>query len=295
MSNLPYRLGLPAWAFPGWQGSYFESQPSPLASYAEVFNCVEGNTTFYSTPDVATVDGWLQALDGKDFRFSFKLPQSVTHERRFNIADLDRFLTAIEPLKPCLGPFLVQFPAWAGAQHIDRFAPVFEILASVGECVIEVRHPTFFQDPTLLEPVLNQYRFGRVMLDSRALYQGDLSHPDIQKAIHEKPDVAVLETIYNDLAFVRLILHPDGVSNLRWMNEWVERTVTMMRQGYDVYMFIHCPNNQHCPPFALSFHRALQTAWRNAMNAGNAKSATATTDELPDLPAWPVPQQGSLL
>jgi len=288
MSKLPYRLGLPAWAYPGWRGSYFEYEPSALASYAQVFNCVEGNTTFYSIPDSQTVDGWVQALDGNDFRFSFKLPRSVTHERRVNASDLDRFLSAIEPLKSKTGPFLVQFPAWAGIEHINRFEPIFDTLAGVGECVVEVRHPDFFRDPSLLEPMLARYRFGRVMLDSRPLYQGDLSHPEVQQAIHEKPDLAVLDTVYNNQAFVRLIMHPDGVSNRPWLDDWVERTAKMMMQGYEVFMLIHCPNNQHCPSFALSFHRALQTAWQQAMNV-------TSSVEFPDLPAWPVPQQGSLI
>ena len=37
-------------------------------------------------------------------------------------------------------------------------------------------------------------------------------------------------------------------------------------------MMIHCPNNQHCPPFARRFHDELRR-----------RSATA----LPPLPDWP--------
>ena len=60
--SLPYRLGLPAWAFAGWRGRYFTARPSQLASYARVFNAVEGNTTFYRTPDAATVTRWREAV-----------------------------------------------------------------------------------------------------------------------------------------------------------------------------------------------------------------------------------------
>jgi hypothetical protein len=44
-------------------------------------------------------------------------------------------------------------------------------------------------------------------------------------------------------------------------------------------MTIHCPNNLHCPPFALQFNEALRI--RQAA--------------VPPLPAWQVPQQGSLI
>jgi hypothetical protein len=37
-------------------------------------------------------------------------------------------------------------------------------------------------------------------------------------------------------------------------------------------VFIHCPNNQHCPPFARGFHEALR------------RCASASLDPLP---AWP--------
>ena len=51
-----YFLGLPAWAFPGWKNRYFIDAPSRLASYASVFNAVEGNTTFYALPTADTAD-----------------------------------------------------------------------------------------------------------------------------------------------------------------------------------------------------------------------------------------------
>ena len=51
---LSYRIGLPAWAFAGWQDRYFDSRDR-LRQYASVFSTVEGNTTFYAIPAPATV------------------------------------------------------------------------------------------------------------------------------------------------------------------------------------------------------------------------------------------------
>ena len=75
------RLGLPAWAFAGWRDRWLPASPSPLAGYAQVFNCVEGNTVFYALPSEKTVQGWVNALRGRDFRLSFKLPREITHDR----------------------------------------------------------------------------------------------------------------------------------------------------------------------------------------------------------------------
>lgn len=283
-----YRLGLPAWAYPGWRGVFFDDKPSPLASYASVFNAVEGNTTFYRVPDEASVTRWCEAVVGTDLQFSFKLPGTITHERQGSMEDLERFLNVIRPLGSHLGPLLIQFPAWAGPEHMVRFEPAFERIRAERGAVIEVRHPIFFSEPSMLEELLERHRMGRVMLDSRALYQGDISHPDVIRAVHEKPDVPVLKHIYNQVAFIRLILHPDGHSNERWINEWVGRVATMMSAGVAVTMMVHCPDNGYCPPMALDFHNRLRAL------TGAAASEKGVSPPLAALPSWPIPQQSSL-
>lgn len=280
VSDFPYRLGLPAWAFPGWNNTYFLNRPSILSSYASVFNAVEGNTTFYHVPDDASVAAWREAVDGRDFLFSFKLPRTLTHERRFAMNDLYQFLTALAPLQNHLGPLLIQFPQWVGMSQLRRLKPVFDQIAERHNAVVEVRHPEFFQHPELLEPLLDYYGFGRVILDSRPLYQGDCQHPDVLAAVHEKPDLPVLSKVYNKLAFVRLILHPDGMSNTRWLEQWSARTVDWLQDGIVPHIMIHCPNNQFCPLFAEQFHTAVSMRMKSA---------------IPDFPPWPVPQQGQLL
>ncbi|MEJ2604085.1 MAG: DUF72 domain-containing protein [Gammaproteobacteria bacterium] len=116
--SLPYRLGLPAWAFPGWKGRYWEAQPTPLADYVRFFGTVEGNTSFYRIPDQKTVAAWADTVAGSDFEFCFKLPRTVTHEPVPSTGDFDAFLRVIEPLGEHVGPFLVQFPAGAGPAEL---------------------------------------------------------------------------------------------------------------------------------------------------------------------------------
>ncbi len=275
--SLPYYLGLPAWAFAGWKDRYFVDKPSRLASYASVFNTVEGNTTFYSTPSAASVERWGEAAP-PGFRFCFKLPQKVTHERRPDYKELTRFLDTIAPLKDKLGPLMVQLPASVDGIALERLEPVFELVATRHRFVIEVRHQCWFREPELLEPWLERYDAGRVMLDSRPIYEGDRTHPEVLDALHEKPDVPVLDKVYAGTAFVRLILHPDIESNDSYLDFWVDRTANSLGEGITVYMMIHCPNNLHCPPLALDFHKRLRCKV-----------------DMPALPPWPVPEQGVLI
>ena len=276
-----YRLGLPAWAFPGWRDRYFPTSPSPLYHYARVFGAVEGNTTFYRVPDDAAVDAWLEAVAGTDFEFCFKLPRTVTHDRRPDVGDLRRFLAAIERLGDHLGPLLVQLPARTGPAELAAVDALLGSLPSWLPRVLEVRHPAFFSDPALLRPLLERHGCGRVILDARPLYEGDRAHPEVRDALHEKPDLPILTDVDNGLVFLRLVLHPDRKDNRRYVDEWAGRIAAWLGVGHRVYAMIHCPNNLHCPDLARQFHESLPRMPR----AGG----------LAPLAAWPVPEQGRLL
>lgn len=257
MTSTPLRLGLPAWAFPGWQGRYWPARPSPLSGYAKVFNAVEGNTTFYRIPDAPTVASWARAVGDEDFRFCFKLPRTVTHERQPALDDLTQFLRVLDPLGDKLGPFLVQFPARVGPADFDGIAHLLDRLPGGSSHVLEVRHPAFFRNPETLEALMQRSGGSRAILDSRALYNGDLEHADVVGALHEKPDLPVLPRSENGRLFLRLVLHPDAIYNDRYLDEWARRTAVMLEDDVEVFAMIHCPNNLHCPPFARDFFERL--------------------------------------
>ncbi len=280
-----YHIGLPAWAFAGWNGKYFTTTPSALASYASVFNTVEGNTTFYHIPDEKTVENWCQSVEGTDFRFCFKFPKTITHAHPPSFHDLELFLKRIKPLENYLGPFLLQFPSTVGANNVDRIESILANLPESYRCAIEIRHEEFFSKPEMLEPLLAQYMMGRVIMDTRPVFEGNRQHPEVLAALHKKPDLPVPGKVYNGLMMVRLLLHPDLSSNEKYIDQWVSRTAKALIAGCQCYLMIHCPNNQHCPQLALVFHEKLR----------RTLACNTTGLKLPALPSWPVPQQQDLL
>ena len=90
------RIGTSGWNYPApgygpWTGIFYplkqgqkipgtKSKFDELTYYAERFNTVEINNTFYRPPAVATAKSWA-ARTPKDFEFSLKLYQKFTHER----------------------------------------------------------------------------------------------------------------------------------------------------------------------------------------------------------------------
>ena len=84
----------------------------------------------------------------------------------------------------------------------------------------------------LLDSLLEQYRAGRVMFDSRPIYQGDREHPELLAARHKKPQVPLLDTVYSDLVYARVVLHPDPKYNTSFVDEWLQRTSDYLDAGH---------------------------------------------------------------
>jgi uncharacterized protein YecE (DUF72 family) len=106
------RLGCQGWNYPDWVGPFYPTGTRPvdfLSTYARAFSTVEVDSTFYAVPSEKTVRGWAARVPD-DFRFSLKLPQEITHQRRFREStDVeDEFFARARLLGPKLGTILVQ-------------------------------------------------------------------------------------------------------------------------------------------------------------------------------------------
>jgi uncharacterized protein YecE (DUF72 family) len=122
------RIGTSGWHYPGgrgtWDGIFYprpEDRPrgfDELAFYAERFNTVEINSTFYGQPRPAVSLGWVRRTP-EQFEFSVKLFQKFTHPATaldptpVSAADVDAFKGGIEPIAAAgkLGALLAQFPS----------------------------------------------------------------------------------------------------------------------------------------------------------------------------------------
>ncbi len=130
------RIGTSGWSYPSgkgtWNGIFYPAKGGrprgagkfdELAFYAEHFDTVEVNSTFYRIPSADSAAKWAQRTP-RGFEFSLKLYQKFTHPEMFTKAtgadamdlgqrDVDEFRAAIEPLARAgkLGALLAQFPA----------------------------------------------------------------------------------------------------------------------------------------------------------------------------------------
>ena len=135
-SSTDIRIGTSGWSYPTgegtWNGIFYppagrrrrgSGKFDELRFYAEHFDTVEINSTFYRIPAPATAASWAKRTPA-NFEFSLKLFQKFTHPEMFQKAtgadpldlgtkDVDDFRAAVDPLAAAgkLGALLAQFPA----------------------------------------------------------------------------------------------------------------------------------------------------------------------------------------
>lgn len=146
-------VGCSGWNYRDWRGVLYPPgcpQRRWLSRYAECFDTVEVNATFYRLPARTTVESWrAQAPEG--FVFALKASRYLTHVKR--LTDLDagvrRLWERWEPLaaSPHMGPVLWQLPETFHRDD-ERLAGWLEALPR-GRHVLEVRHESWMDDAVI--------------------------------------------------------------------------------------------------------------------------------------------------
>jgi uncharacterized protein YecE (DUF72 family) len=181
------RIGTSGWSYPAgrgtWTGVFYPAAAADeLAYYAERFDTVEINSSFYGVPRPETTRGWARRTPA-GFEFAAKLWQKFTHPAMFaratgvveaaqrpevSQADVDEVRRAFDPLASAgkLGPLLAQFPpsfhaGEAAVEYLDWLLTAF----SGFSVAVELRHRTWSDDPGSTLAVLNRHRAAWVGID----------------------------------------------------------------------------------------------------------------------------------
>jgi uncharacterized protein YecE (DUF72 family) len=160
-----FLVGCAGWSLPRKHQALFEARGSHLASYASRFPAVEINSSFYRPHRRTTWARWGAAVPPA-FRFSVKVPRTITHERRLVdvAALLDVFLAEVGALEERLGCLLVQLPpslAWDPGTAESFFRELRSRFAGI--VAVEPRHPTWFDAEA--DSTLRSIQIARVAAD----------------------------------------------------------------------------------------------------------------------------------
>ncbi|MCY1351415.1 hypothetical protein D9M69_376800 [compost metagenome] len=260
---LPYYLGCPSWNEPAWRGSFYPADLRPadtLGHYAQVFNAVEGNTTFYARPNAETLQRWAATMPA-DFRFCAKLPRDISHEGdlREQLAATADFLELLAPLGARVMPLWLQLPASFGPHRLGELAYWLDEFAA-RRIAVEVRNQAFFargDEERALNRMLHERGVERICLDSRALFACDSDDPAVLHAQSKKPRVPVRPAAFSDSPQVRFIGGPDLDANHHFLFPWVDKVAGWIEQGLTPHVFLHTPDNHRAAEQAQRFHALL--------------------------------------
>ncbi|MGI2047356.1 DUF72 domain-containing protein [Shewanella oncorhynchi] len=275
-----FRLGLAMWSHSNWQESVYghgTKQAERLARYATIFNTVEGNTSFYATPAQQTVMNWHSATP-ESFRFTFKLPQTITHQRLLQHCgqELKDFFQIMTPLIDKTGIWKIQLPAHFGPENLPALAQFLDQIPQGLTYGVEVRHAAFFAKgdaERALNRLLIDKKVNRIIMDSRPLFALPTCNVAIIDAHKKKPRVPVHAIATANNPVVRFIGQPDdaiaqlaqqGVAvlpkdNDTFFDNWLTQLPQWLAEGREPYLFIHTPDNEAAPELAIRLYQKLRS------------------------------------
>ena len=163
-------VGCSGWVYKHWRGIFYpEGLPQKrwFERYAEEFDTVEINASFYRLPLASTFDAW-RAKAPPGFRYAVKVNRFITHMKKLvDCADAtDQFIALARPLRKTLGPLLYQLPP-SLRRDPARLEAFLQRLPADLDHVVEFRHRSWYEDDILA--LLDRYGAGFVAHDLKGL------------------------------------------------------------------------------------------------------------------------------
>ena len=145
-----FNVGCSGWFYWHWRGLFYpQDLPTNkwFAHYARHFSTVELNAPFYSWPTTNAVNAWLQQAGGREFVYTVKVCELITHLKRFSRTKtlVKDFGFIADLLGKRMGCFLYQLPP---SYHYSpaRLKSILGQLDPRRRTVVEFRHRSWWND-----------------------------------------------------------------------------------------------------------------------------------------------------
>jgi uncharacterized protein YecE (DUF72 family) len=143
------RTGGSSWTSESWWGRVYPRSVPPagrLGVYAQLYDCVEVDSTYYALPNRRMVESWRLRTPDR-FLFTLKLPRELmepkTPVQREKIAT---FISTAQCLQEKLAGVLAQFPPWFRPSRAEHFLwDLLEALPSDVPRSVELRDSGWFR------------------------------------------------------------------------------------------------------------------------------------------------------
>jgi uncharacterized protein YecE (DUF72 family) len=235
-------IGTSGWSYRHWRGPFYPrgmaKGSEQLCFYAERFDTVEVNGTFYRLIEAETFRRWREQTRA-GFVFACKGSRYLTHMKRLKDSEqgVGRFFERVAALENKLGPIVFQLPG--------RFKPDRERLERFLDALPRQHRYAFeFRDPAWFEPAILQ----------------TLAAHDAALCLYEfGGQRAPLEVT---ASFVYIRLHgPErayqGSYSDAALRTWAKRIRAWAKEGLDVYCYFDNDEKGYAPQNALRLRDML--------------------------------------
>lgn len=163
------RVGTSGFSYPEWRGSFYpEKFPTAkmLAFYAQRFDAVEINNTFYRMPKPSALDGWASQVEANaDFAFALKAPVylGLLGRGKLGLAEPAKgFFEVAAVLGKRLGPIYVQL-APTMRKDVDGLAALLRLVPKGAHVAIEPGNDTWLDEEVFA--LLRKHRVALCTID----------------------------------------------------------------------------------------------------------------------------------
>lgn len=244
-----------------WRGLFYPDKlpvKQWFAWYAETFDTVEINNSFYRLPPPSTFEAWRrQAPPG--FRYAVKANRFLTQAKKLKDCEepLIRMMDSVWPLGEALGPMLYQLPPRFKV-NVARLESFLALLPTGVSSVFEFREPTWYCDEVFA--LLDRYGASFCAHDMPGLHS---------------PDLAI-----GPIAYVRF----HGTEGKYWgrysdacLLRWADWIVAEAKNGRPVWAYFNNDIEGH----AIHDAQTLKAMVRQALPAGVQMRESADLANLP--------------
>ena len=236
------RVGCSGWQYRHWRGGFYPAD-LPLARwfeyYAERFDTVEINNSFYRLPERATFASWARRAPAR-FEFAVKASRFLTHMKKLKDPEepLDRLFARMRALGSRLGPVLYQLPpGWKA--DAPRFRHFLESLPRRARHTIEFRDSSWYHDEILA--LMERHR--------------------VALCLHDMAGSAPARERVGPFVYVRFhgatAKYGGGYPEDR-LRGWAEWLDAQRGEGCDVYAYFNNDAGGHAPRDAAMLRRLME-------------------------------------
>jgi uncharacterized protein YecE (DUF72 family) len=234
-------IGCSGWQYKHWGSDFYPAdlpQSRWLPYYAQHFNAVEVNNTFYRLPEPSTFVRWRQRAP-RGFVFAVKASRYLTHMKKLkDPADpIELFFSRAKGLGRTFGPVLYQLPPrWP--LNLARFETFLQALPRGRRHAVEFREPSWYTDDVCT--LLQRHRVALCLHDMQGSESGKRAvGPFVYVRFHGTQKYG-------------------GTYHDETLDGWAEWLTDQLRSDSDVYVYFNNDTGGHAPRDAVRLRGLIE-------------------------------------